>query len=179
MLSTVVGNVVSNTQGEFPQYEAYQIASAVAIIAGAIVLFIGLIRMGWVVDIISLTSLSAFMTGSAINIAVGQVPTMMGMSGFSTREAPYRVVINTLKHLPDTTIDATMGLTALAMLYVIRSACSWSARKWAKHQKLFFFLSTLRTAFVILLYTMISWLVNMHRRDDPLFGILGEVPRGK
>lgn len=178
VLSTVVGNVVLDVRDQYPQYEPHQVASALAIIAGSIVLFIGLIRMGWVVNIISLTSLSAFMTGSALTIAVGQAPTMMGITGFSTRDAPYKVFINTLKHLPDTKLDAAMGLTALVMLYGIRSACSWAARRWPARQWSFFFLSTLRTAFVILLYTMISWLANMHRRDDPLFKILGKVPRG-
>lgn len=178
VLSTVVGNVISNTRDEFPQYAPHQIASALAIIAGAIVLFIGLIRMGWIVNIISLVSLSAFMTGSAISIAVGQVPTMMGITGFSSREATYKVFINILKHLGRTKLDAAMGLSALAMLYLIRSVCSFAAKRWPARQKLFFFLSTLRTAFTILLYTMISWLVNMNRRSDPAFKILGSVPRG-
>ncbi|KAG7150181.1 Sulfate permease 2 like protein [Verticillium longisporum] len=134
--------------------------------------------MGWIVNVISLTSLSAFMTGSAISIAVGQTPTMMGIKGFSTREATYKVFINTLKGLGRTKMDAAMGLSALTMLYVIRSACSYAAKRWPARQRLFFFLSTLRTAFVILLYTMISWLVNMNRRKHPLFKILGNVPRG-
>ncbi|KAM0329927.1 hypothetical protein ACHAQA_004094 [Verticillium albo-atrum] len=178
VLSTVVGNVIIRTREDYPQYQPHEIASALAVISGAIVLFIGLIRMGWIVNVISLTSLSAFMTGSAISIAVGQTPTMMGIKGFSTREATYKVFINTLKGLGRTKMDAAMGLTALTMLYVVRSACSYAAKRWPARQRLFFFLSTLRTAFVILLYTMISWLVNMHRRDNPMFKILGEVPRG-
>ncbi|KAH6689055.1 sulfate permease [Plectosphaerella plurivora] len=178
VLSTVVGNVIANTRDEFPQYAPHQIASALAIIAGAIVLFIGLIRMGWIVNVISLTSLSAFMTGSAISIVVGQVPSMMGITGFSTREATYKVFINIFRHLGRTKLDAAMGLTALTMLYTIRTFCSFAARRWPSRQKTFFFLSTLRTAFVILLYTMISWLVNMNRRSHPAFKILGNVPRG-
>jgi sodium-independent sulfate anion transporter 11 len=71
-----------------------------------------------------------------------------------------------------------MGLTALAMLYIIRSFCNFMARRQPHRQKLWFFVSTLRTAFVILLYTMISWLVNMNRRANPAFALLGDVPRG-
>ena len=154
------------------------IASALAVIAGAIICFIGLIRCGWIVDFISLAAISAFMTGSALNIAVGQVPTLMGITGFSSRDATYKVVIHTLQHLGRTELDAAMGLTALAMLYIIRSACNFAARKVPAKKKTFFFISTLRTAFVILLYTMISWLVNRHHRKKPLFKILGTVPRG-
>jgi sodium-independent sulfate anion transporter 11 len=65
------------------------------------------------------------------------------------------------------------------MLYLIRIACNRLAKWYPEKQKLYFFLSTLRTAFVILLYTLISWLVNMWHNDKPKFAILKSVPRGK
>ncbi|KAI8961861.1 sulfate permease [Daldinia sp. FL1419] len=180
VVSTVTGSVVAKATKELPQYEEtpWVIASALALISGAIVLFIGLIRCGWIVELIPLVSLAAFMTGSAINIAAGQVPTLMGITGFSTRDSTYIVIINTLKNLGKTDLNAAMGLTALTMLYTIRFSCTWAAKKFPNHHKLFFFLSTLRAVFVILLYTMISWLVNMNRRDNPAFAILKDVPRG-
>lgn len=149
-----------------------------AVIAGCIIAFIGLIRCGWIVDLIPLVSIAAFMTGSALNIAVGQVPTLMGITGFDTRAPTYEVVINTLKHLGRTQLDAAMGLTALFLLYFIRFACKTAAKKFPRHQKTFFFISTLRTVFVILLYTLISWLANRHHRKNHVFKILGTVPRG-
>ncbi|KAI1645710.1 sulfate permease [Daldinia loculata] len=180
VVSTVTGSVVAKATKELPQYEdePWVIASALALISGAIVLFIGLIRCGWIVELIPLVSLAAFMTGSAINIAAGQVPTLMGITGFSTRDSTYLVIINTLKNLGKTDLNAAMGLTALTLLYGIRISCAWAAKKFPNHHKLFFFLSTLRAVFVILLYTMISWLVNMNRRDNPAFAILKDVPRG-
>ena len=161
-----------------PDVEGHVVASALAIIAGAIVCFIGLVRCGWIVDFISLAAISAFMTGSALNIAVGQVPALMGITGFSNRDATYRVVINILKHLGRSKLDAAMGLTALFLLYLIRSACNFAARRMPSRAKTFFFISTLRTAFVILLYTLISYLANRHHRKKPVFTILGKVPRG-
>ncbi|KAK9322017.1 sulfate transporter family-domain-containing protein [Lipomyces orientalis] len=178
VMSTLVGDIVLDVREKYPQYEGHDVASAVAIIAGAIVLSIGLARCGWIVDFIPLTAISAFMTGSAINIAVGQVPTMMGITGFSTRAPTYEVVINILKHLGRTKLDAAMGLTALTMLYLIRFACTYGAKKYPTRAKQFFFLATLRTAFVILLYVMISWLVNRNHKLHPSFSILGQVPRG-
>ncbi|KAF1989565.1 SulP family sulfate permease [Aulographum hederae CBS 113979] len=178
VLSTVVGNVISKSEAELgDKYLPEDIAGALAIISGAIVCFLGLARLGWLVDFISLTAISAFMTGSALNIAVGQVPAMMGITGFSNRESTYKVVINILKHLGRTNLNAAMGLTALTMLYLIRWGCNTLAKRFPERRKMFFFLATLRTAFVILLYTMISWLVNRHRRDHPAFTLLGKVPR--
>lgn len=179
-MSQLTGGIVADLATALPDIPGHVIASALAILAGSVVLFIGLIRCGWIVDLISLTALSAFMTGSALNIVVGQIPTMMGISGFSTRDAPYLVFIHTLQGLPRTTLDAAMGLTALAMLYILRAACSYSAKRWPKHQRLFFFLSTLRTVFVILLYTLISWLVNRNLPAKAVkFKILLDVPRGE
>src|SRR5271170_6727853 len=185
VLSTLVGNVITEVQKKHPKEQAHVIASALAIIDGAIICFIGLVRCGWIVDFIPLTAISAFMTGSAINIAVGQVPTLMGITGFNTRASTYQVVINILKHLGRTKLDAALGLTALFLLYFIRFTCSQGGKRFPSRAKLFFYLSTLRTAFVILLYTLISWLVNRHHRGvgsqkkhKPLFSILSTVPRG-
>lgn len=181
-MSTVTGEILNNALPDFPEYRErpWIITEALSIISGSIVLFIGLMRWGWIVDLIPLVSLAAFMTGSALSIAIGQVPTMMGISSrLNTRDAAYLVVINTLRNLGYSTVDAAMGLTALFLLYLLRYACNTLARRHPNRQKLFFFLATLRTAFVILLYTMISWLVNRTHREDPSFRILEDVPRGK
>lgn len=186
-MSTIVGNVVLEAAKSHPQYAGHEIASALAIIVGAIVCFLGLARLGWIVDFISLTSISAFMTGSAINICVGQIPTMMGITGFSTRDSTYLVIIHILQHLGRSTLDAAMGLTALFLLYLLRFGFQYLGNKFPKHRKLLFFMSTLRTVFVILLYTLVSWLVNRniprihnskYTAKVSKFKILGTVPRG-
>jgi solute carrier family 26 (sodium-independent sulfate anion transporter), member 11 len=184
VMSTITGNVVLKVQAEHPEVPGHVVASALAIICGAIICFIGLIRCGWIVDFIPLTAISAFMTGSALNIACGQVPTLLGYSSklFNTRASTYLVIINTLKYLGHTKLDAAMGLTALLMLYLIRSGCKFAAKMYPKRAKMIFFISTLRTVFVILLYTLISWLCNRspahHSTKKNLFKILGKVPRG-
>lgn len=187
VMSTIVGNIVLAAEKTNPEIEGHVIASALAIICGAIVAFLGFARLGWIVDFISLTSVSAFICGSAINILVGQIPTMMGITGFSTRSSTYLVVINILKHLGRSDLNAAMGITALAMLYIIRFVFTFLGKKYPDKRKLFFFLSTLRTVFVILLYTMISWLVcrdipKLHASSKGYklapFKILGPVPRG-
>lgn len=45
-------------------------------------------------------AVSGFMTGSAINIAAGQVPALFGINKrLDTRAATYQVIINTFKNL--------------------------------------------------------------------------------
>ncbi|KAJ4130895.1 hypothetical protein NW768_006434 [Fusarium equiseti] len=178
VLSTVVGNVVHDIQNSGQDISAHVIASALSISAGLIVLIIGMLRCGWIVDLISITSLSAFMTGSAITICVGQLPALLGLSGFSSRESPYNVFMNTIKHLGEANCDAIVGLSALSILYLFRQGFTAAAERYPRHKRLLFFTTTMRTVFVILTYTIVSWALNRHRREDPLFNVLGAVPTG-
>jgi sodium-independent sulfate anion transporter 11 len=183
-MSTIVGNIVIKVSKEAPDLPGHIVASALAVVAGAIVCFIGLIRAGWLVELISLTSISAFMTGSAINIAVGQVPSLMGISKeyVNNRDSTYLVVINTLKGLGHSKLDAALGLSALTLLYLVRTVFNHLASKQPERKRMWFFLNTLRTAFVILLYTLISWLMNRnlpnHDSKKSRISLLGSVPRG-
>ena len=182
VLSTITGNVVLKVLDKMPDTPADIIASSLAVISGSIVLFLGLARLGWVVEFITLAAISAFMTGSAINIAVGQVPALMGITGVNTRHPAYHVIIHTLKGLGRSNLNAAIGLSALTMLYVIRYICGSLAKRYPAKQKTFFFISTLRTAFVILLYILISYLCNRSHRTNgtkPIFTTLGGVPRGE
>jgi sodium-independent sulfate anion transporter 11 len=181
-MSQVTGDVVVKVVARLPEYEGREhlIASALAVITGAIIVFLGLARLGWIVEVISLPAICAFMTGSALNIAAGQVPKLMGIKGVETRGVgTHQVIIDTLKGLPKTKLDAAIGLTALAMLYLIRFACTFMAKKQPQRAKTYFFISTLRTAFVILLYTGISAGMNLHHREKPVISIVKDVPSGE
>ncbi|KAH7013190.1 sulfate transporter family-domain-containing protein [Ilyonectria destructans] len=178
VMSQVTGNIVLAAAETIPDVEGHVVASALAVIIGAIVTFIGLARIGWLVEFIPLPAICAFMTGSGVSIAAGQVPKLMGIKGVNTRAPTYEVIIHTLKNLGTTKIDAALGLTALVMLYGIRAICSTLAKRQPQRAKLYFFISTLRTAFVILLYTGISAGINIHRKDDPMVSIIETVPSG-
>ena len=110
-MSTIVGGIVLKVQETHPDMAAEVIARALALISGAVLLFLGLIRLGWIVELIPLTAIGAFMTGSAISICAGQVPNLLGIKGINTRQEAYLVIIETLKGLPNTKLDAAMGLS--------------------------------------------------------------------
>ncbi|EFR02518.1 sulfate permease 2 [Nannizzia gypsea CBS 118893] len=165
VMSTIVGNIVTKVQAKEPDISAPTIARALSLIAGGFLLFIGLTRLGWIVEFIPLVAITSFMTGAAISIAVGQIPAMMGLREVNNRESTYKVFINVLKNLGHTRLDAAMGLSALVVLYVVRFFCNYMSQRQPNRRKMWFFISTLRMTFVILLYTMISWLVNRNVTD--------------
>ncbi|KAJ2109211.1 hypothetical protein IW146_006469 [Coemansia sp. RSA 922] len=183
VMSTLMGNILHDVLPHLPQYQdtPWVVAGCMSVVLGCIVTALGLLRLGFIVDFIPLPAIAAFMTGSALNIAMGQIPTLMGnnsVKGFNTRAPTYLVFGNFFKYIKHCNLNAAVGLTSLFLLYAIRAGCNYAARRWPKREKLFFFISTLRTAFVILLYTLISFLVNRNHRTSPKFSILGVVPRG-
>ncbi|KAF8061495.1 sulfate permease [Lyophyllum atratum] len=166
VMSLTVAQVIKHVQNDYPnQWSAPTIASTLALITGFIVLGIGLLRIGWLVEFIPAPAVSGFMTGSAISIAAGQVPGLMGITGFDTRAATYEVIINTLKGLPRTSLDAAWGLPGLVALYGIRILCDYLGRRFPRRARMFFFISVLRNAFVILVLTIAAWLYTRHRKS--------------
>ncbi|KIK59669.1 hypothetical protein GYMLUDRAFT_261679 [Collybiopsis luxurians FD-317 M1] len=182
VMSLTVSQIIAHVDDAHPgKWEGPEIATTVAFICGFIVLGIGLLRLGWLVEFIPAPAVSGFMTGSAINIAAGQVPGLMGITGFNTRAATYEVIINTLKGLPRTTKDAAFGLTGLFALYGIRIMCDQLTKRLPGRARVFFFMSVFRNAFVIVVLTIASWLYTRHRGGSkgkfPI-KILGTVPAG-
>ena len=53
-MSTIVGNIIVKVTAEHPDLDPAQIARSLALISGAILLFIGLIRAGFIVEFIPL-----------------------------------------------------------------------------------------------------------------------------
>ncbi|KAH7889777.1 sulfate transporter family-domain-containing protein [Phlebopus sp. FC_14] len=182
VMSLTVAQIIAAVDSKQPnKWDGPQIATTLAFICGFIVLGIGLLRLGWIVEFIPAPAVSGFMTGSAINIVAGQVPGLMGITGFNTRAATYEVIINTLKGLPRTTLDAAWGLPGLAALYIIRIACTKLSKRFPQRSRLLFFISVSRNAFVIIVLTIAAWLYCRHHETAsgkyPI-KILQTVPRG-
>lgn len=118
------------------------------------------------------------MTGSAINIAAGQVPALLGLAKlFDTRAATYKVIINTLKNLPHCSLDAAFGVPSLFLLYFIKWSLTALPKRYPRYARVCFFVMCLRHAFVIILFTIISWRMNIHLKK-PRIALVGLVPSG-
>lgn len=87
-MSLTVANVIKHVQDR-GDWSGPQIATTLAFITGFITIGIGLLRIGWLVEFIPAPAVSGFMTGSAISIAAGQVPGLMGITGFEYVDSTY------------------------------------------------------------------------------------------
>ncbi len=82
-MSLTVSQIIKAVDQKHPgEWEPQTIATTVSFICGFIVLGVGLLRLGFIVEFIPAPAVSGFMTGSAINIVVGQIPGLMGITGF-------------------------------------------------------------------------------------------------
>ncbi|KAJ3575411.1 hypothetical protein NP233_g1111 [Leucocoprinus birnbaumii] len=182
VMSLTMAIIIKNVQGQYPgEWDAPTIATTAGLISGAIVLAIGLLRLGWLVDFIPLPTISGFMTGSAITIVSSQLPGLLGVSGFDTRAAAYSVILHTLEHLPKTTLDAAWGLSALFSLYLIKYSCNRAVGRWPRKARWFFVVNVMRNAIVIVVLTIASWLYCRRRESSkgkfPIH-ILQNIPAG-
>lgn len=84
-MSLQVSEIIKYIDNKYPKrWSSPEIATEVAFICGFIVLGIGLLRLGWIVELIPLPAIAGFITGSALNIIAGQIPGLMGITGFKS-----------------------------------------------------------------------------------------------
>ena len=181
VMSLQTFNVIQHVLRHTRQWSPEVIATALAFMCGAICLGIGLLRLGFIVEFIPTPAVAGFMTGSAIQIAAGQVPKLLGLSKVQTNSNPaYRVIIDTLKALPQTNINAAFGLPALVFLYFIKWFTGWLPTRYPRTARTMFFVSVLRNAFVIIIFTVASrvWLGHYSNPKKYPISVLLNVPRG-
>jgi len=83
VMSLTVSQIIKYIDKKHPnEWSNPEIATSVAFVCGFIALGVGLLRLGWIMELIPIPAVAGFMTGSAINIAVGQFPCLMGITGF-------------------------------------------------------------------------------------------------
>ena len=103
-------------------------AGVLALLAGAMSLAFGILRLGFLANLLSHPVVTGFISASAIVIAVGQLPHILGMeaSGHSLPERVAALASGVGANAP----TALVGAAALALLWWSRSALApWLSRR--------------------------------------------------
>ncbi|KAJ4164802.1 hypothetical protein LMH87_006460 [Akanthomyces muscarius] len=135
-------------------YDPANIASAMAFLVGVYSLAIGLLKLGFLLDFVSGPVLTGWISAVAFVIGLGQVGSLIGIDTGSGTITIFRDVLCHLNKIKPLTL--CIGLTGIAMLY----ALEWVGKLWGKKNKWLKFLSTSRAVVVLVIYTIISFLVN-------------------
>ena len=94
-------------------------AIALATLSGGILLLMGLLRLGFIANLLSHPVISGFITASGILIAVGQLKSLLGISASGDTLA--LLALSLVQHLPDVHLPTlAIGLPALAFLFWVR-----------------------------------------------------------
>ncbi|MFO1069697.1 MAG: SulP family inorganic anion transporter [Geminicoccaceae bacterium] len=81
-----------------PAYAA--LAATFALMVGTILLLSGILRMGWIADLVSVPVTTGFLGGVAVHIVIGQLPVLLGVPA-STDGQMLRRLLDLLRHLPE------------------------------------------------------------------------------
>ncbi|KAI1495833.1 sulfate permease [Biscogniauxia marginata] len=179
VVSLLVGKTGDNVLEKHPELDRAEVVKTHAFLSGCFLLVFGLLRLDWIIEFIPHIAISAFVTGAAITISLSQVPALLGITGVNSRGPAYQVFIDVCGGLGRTKLDAAVGLTALLLLTFIKCLCEHMNKRRPCGSRIWSTISSLRFTFTILLFTLISFLVNKNASlDQTKFRILGKLPVG-
>ncbi|EKJ71404.1 hypothetical protein FPSE_08412 [Fusarium pseudograminearum CS3096] len=178
--SLLVGEIVTHVHEARPDtYTSVEIAKTLSFMTGIILFALGLLRLGWLVEVIPYIPVSAFITAASIIIMCTQLPVLLGIPGVNTRDDPYKVLISTMRKLPDAQLDAAIGITCLVLLELAKYVFTKLEARQPARKKLWSIMSSLRLTFAMLLYTLVSYLVNRNLSEkESKFRIVGHINQG-
>ncbi len=104
------------------------LAAALSLLSGLMLLACGLLRLGFLSQLLSRPVISGFISGSAVLIVVSQLKYLLGIT--PQGESSGEVLLDLLGRLGESHLPTlTIGLTALVLLLVVRSALAgWLVR---------------------------------------------------
>lgn len=171
-LSLLTNAVVLSITAEGLPIPPSLIACALSFSIGAMSLLFGILNLGWILNFVTVPMLVGFQISAALIIIQGQIPLILGESGVSQIVAKQGIEIT--KNIKTTQpLSLAVGVASILIIISLKLV----GKKWGQKNSIIRVLSNLRNAFVIVVLTGVSFIVN---RDliIPKFPITGTPPPG-
>ncbi|QSZ28878.1 hypothetical protein DSL72_003383 [Monilinia vaccinii-corymbosi] len=171
-LSLLTNAVVLSITAEDLPIPPALIASALSFSIGVMFLLLGLLNLGWILNFVSVPMLVGFQMAAAVIICQGQLPLILGESGVGlnfTTQMP-EIIQNIKTTQP---LSLAVGAGSIVIIVLLK----FVGKKWGEGSTIIRVLSNLRNAFVIVVFTAVSFLVNKNL-IIPRFPIAGTLPQG-
>ncbi|KAK6700250.1 hypothetical protein SNK05_013048 [Fusarium graminearum] len=137
-----------------------EIASATAFMMGIYGMILGFLKLGFLLEFISLPVLSGFITAIAITIILNQMDSLLGED--NVRDGAAKQIHDIFSELPNANGWACLiGFTGILFLTILEK----SGKRWSKDNKVIWLLSTTRAFIALVLFTGISYGVNKNREE--------------
>ncbi|KAF5594110.1 uncharacterized protein FSUBG_9532 [Fusarium subglutinans] len=152
-----------------------EIASATAFMMGVYGLILGFLKLGFLLEFISLPVLSGFITAIAITIILNQMDSLLGED--NVRDGAAKQIHDIFNELPNANGWACLiGFTGILFLTILEK----SGKRWSKDNKIIWLLSTTRAFLTLVLFTGVSYAVNKNRDPDKfLFEVVKVQSKGQ
>ncbi|RBR09361.1 uncharacterized protein FIESC28_09969 [Fusarium coffeatum] len=151
-----------------------EIASATAMMMGIYGMILGFLKLGFLLEFISLPVLSGFITAIAITIILNQMDSLLGEE--NVRDGAAKQIHDIFSELPNANGWACLiGFTGILFLTILEK----SGKRWSKNNRVIWLLSTTRAFLTLVLFTGISYAVNKNRGDDFLFDVVKVQSQGQ
>ncbi|KAI0009973.1 sulfate transporter 4.1 [Xylariaceae sp. FL0662B] len=162
ILGLLTAEIIADLQNE---YTPANIAAAVAMMVGIYSLVIGLLGLGFLLDYVSIPVLTGFISATALTIGMGQVASLVGLDGGP--DGVFNQLGDALKRLPQWDGPTCgVGIGTILILILLQKI----GRKWGNKHFTIKYISSSRAIIVLVIFTLISYLVNKDR-DDPVWAI--------
>jgi SulP family sulfate permease len=146
-----------------------------ALLGGVVLLVLGLLRMGFVANLLSHPVISGFVTGSAVLIALGQLKPLLGIP--AKGETALELLVSLISranelHLP----TAMLGLFSVLALWVSRRFLAEGLRRAGMGAKGAEILAKLAPMVVVLLAIAAVWALKLDTSAG--VAVVGNIPAG-
>lgn len=165
-----------------PEFPAYVVL--LTLLSGLVQLIMGIMKLGFVVNFISIPVVSGFTSAAAIIIGIGQLKDLLGL-----RDVPrpfLKRVYYTFKHIDETRYeDLILGLICIVILMALRKLgrSNWvkenqGLTKWKSGLKKFIWIVTIARNALIIIAASCVVIIFMSRDKRNTFSLTGHLDPG-
>lgn len=172
--SLMVGAAVSALAPDESNYWNYAIT--LAFLVGAIEIFMGVFRLGFLVNFLSQAVISGFITAAAIIIGFSQVKHLFGLKIPQTES--FLMTLNYLgQQLSNTNgITLGLGLICLLSLFYFKNNLGSQLKKWGLNPVTIAFISKTGPLIVVIVSSLVVWGLQLDRVAG--VKVVGKIPQG-
>lgn len=169
ILAALTARYVSNYSTDF--------AILAALLSGAIILAMGILNLGFLVEFISMPVISGFTTAAALQIAASQLKSLFGLTG-SSGDYFAESVYNFFNNITTARLwDPILGFGTMVMLMLLKKMGEGCNRDGGLSNKLRWFIALSRNAVVVVVGMVIAYVLKVMLDAEPL-NLIGDIGRG-
>jgi sodium-independent sulfate anion transporter 11 len=150
-----------------------EIASVFCIITALFSILLGVLRLGFLLELVSHPVILGFTTGAAFKIMLSQIPGLLGIPNVNTNQMAHLIIANIFNNLSDINwVNLTFGLSSLVLILTL----NFITYKRKRHP-IIQYLSIATIGIRVIIFTIAAYLVKLNYPDTKL-NLVGNVPSG-